>query len=560
LDPQRGGAFSIHPEQLIESRQFYEEDSGVLTTEIRTRSGLVRLTDVLTIRGGSNLREDAAAGRGELLRKIVAVDGQVRLCITLAPRGGARSEPRAGGLQVRAAAQPDLDLQLSSTMPLDGLRTTITLVAGGVLYMTLSWGGGRRRHEARHLDESLQATLDGWRTWVRHITYDGPQSWLVRRSAITLKLLDHFQNGAIVAAPTSSLPEAIGGSRNWDYRYSWIRDAAFSVYALNRIGLTDEAAGFLGWALDAFEQSDRPRALYDLDGRVPPQEREDPDLAGYLDSTPVRWGNAAAEQHQHDVYGEILDCAFQWAAHHGNIDEALWGRLQTLIDAARDLWHQPDHGIWEIRTTGRVFTYSAAMCQVALDRGARMAQRFQLRGDVKGWLEAAEQIRKAILEGAWDERSAALTQALGWGGLDASLLALPLRRVIAANHPRMVATTAAIQARLGVGNGLLHRYIPEESPDGVPGHEGAFLLCSFWLVDNLAHQGRLEAASNLYDSLCERAGPLGLLPEQVEPTTGAFLGNYPQALSHVGVISSGVNLARKLHQMRSRPRSDIVTN
>jgi GH15 family glucan-1,4-alpha-glucosidase len=296
--------------------------------------------------------------------------------------------------------------------------------------------------------------------------------------------------------------------------------------------------------LDAVDRDGRPRVLYDLDGNQPPPERIDEELEGYRRSPPVRWGNAAADQRQHDVFGEILDCAFQWAARGGPIDSSLWERLRTLVEAARVEWREPDHGIWEVRTPGRTFTYSAAMCQVALDRGARIAERLGLPGDIAGWRADAERITRAILEGAWDPQLDSLTEHLGGGGLDASLLCLPLRRVIPADDPRMVATTKAVVKRLGAGHGLLFRYLPEESPDGLPGEEGAFLLCSFWLVDNLALQGRLDEAMELYDSLCARAGTLGLLPEQIDPSSGAFLGNYPQAFSHVGVISSGMTLAR----------------
>jgi alpha,alpha-trehalase len=214
------------------------------------------------------------------------------------------------------------------------------------------------------------------------------------------------------------------------------------------------------------------------------------------------------------------------------------------VRAARREWWRADCGIWEVRTQGRPFTYSAALCHVALDRGARLAERFGLPGEVEAWRGAAQEIQQAVLTEAWDLRLNSLTEQLGGGALDASLLALPLRRVIAAGHPKMVATTAAIAERLGAGRGLLYRYNPEESPDGLPGGEGAFLICSFWLVDNLARQGKLNEALELYNTMCARANPLGLLPEQIDPATGAFLGNYPQALSHVGVISSGVNLAR----------------
>ncbi len=424
----------------------------------------------------------------------------------------------------------------------------ITLKAGQSAHLLLNWRQSCSSASTFDPERLREDTKLVWRRWLARLNYDGPQEPLVRRSAITIKLLDHFENGAIVAAPTSSLPELIGGTRNWDYRYAWVRDAAFSVYALHRIGLSHEAAGFLGWVLDAVDRDGRPGVMYDLDGRRPPEEREDDELEGYRRSAPVRWGNAAAAQHQHDVYGEILDCAYQWAAHHGTIPEPLWDRLRKLADAAGKEWRTPDHGIWEVRTSGRPFTYSAALCQVAVDRAVRMAERFGLPGPVDGWRATAEEIRQAILKEAWDERRRSFTEHLGGGGLDASLLTLPLRRVVAADHPQMVATTKAIMERLGAGRGLLYRYLPDESPDGIAGHEGAFLLCSFWLVDNWAKQGRLDEALELYDSLCSRAGTLGLLPEEIDPATGAFLGNYPQAFSHIGVISSGVNLSRCLRK------------
>ncbi|MGE0130519.1 MAG: glycoside hydrolase family 15 protein [Blastocatellales bacterium] len=545
LDAQRGGAFTIAPEGLIESRQYYEADTAVLVTEMRGRDGIVRVTDALTLRRGADLREDVAAGRNELVREVEAIHGNVRLRIEVEPRGGARAEAHGGGLSIRCLGHPQLDLQLSSSVPLQAMRGVMELREGSRLRLTLRWDGGRR-HKPLQAEESLLATRDAWRRWAASLSYEGPRKEMVHRSAMTLKMLDHFENCAIVAAPTSSLPEEIGGERNWDYRYSWVRDAAFAVYALNRIGCPEEAAGFLGWALDAFERGGRPRVLYDLDGALPPPERTDPELEGYRGSRPVRWGNAAAEQVQHDVYGEILDCAYQWAAHHGRIDEALWQRLRGLIEDAAREWRNPDQGIWEVRGPGRVFTYSAALCQVALDRGARMAERYKLPGDAAKWRAAADEIREAILNEAWDEKLNSLTERLGDGSLDASLLSLPLRHVIPADHPKMVATTAAIAERLSAGDGLLYRYLPHVSPDGLAGREGAFLLCSFWLVDNLAYQGRLDEAANLFDSLCDRANALGLLPEEIDPSRGAFLGNFPQAFSHVGLISSAVNLARLL--------------
>ncbi len=544
LDARRGGAFTIAPEGLVESRQYYEPDTAVLVTEMRGPAGMVRVTDALTLRQGADLTEDVAAGRCELLRLVEAVGGDARLRVEVEPRGEAEVVARGGALFIRDPARPHLQLQLSSSAPLEGLRGVVELRDGSRLSLTLRWGGGAVRRRPVSAEDSLAATRHAWRRWAARIRYEGPRKEIVSRSALTIKLLHHFENGAIVAAPTSSLPEAIGGERNWDYRYAWLRDAAFAVYALNRIGCPEEASAFLAWALDAVERRERPRALYDIDGEDAAPEETDPKLEGYRRSRPVRWGNAATEQAQHDVYGEIIDCAYQWAAHHGEIDETLWIRLCKLIEDARREWRAPDHSIWEVRTTGRPFTYSAALCQVAMDRGAKMIERFDLPGRGSLWRAAAEEIRAAILDEAWDEKLNSLTEHLGGGGLDASLLCLPLRRVIPADHPKMAATAAAIAERLGAGDGLLYRYLPHVSPDGLSGREGAFLLCSFWMVDNLAYQGRLDEAIDLFHSLCGRANALGLLPEEIDPSSGAFLGNFPQAISHVGLISSAVNLAR----------------
>lgn len=552
LDVQRGGSFRLEPSEILESRQRYEPGTGVLITELRSTGGLIRITDCLTLRSGADLTEDIPAGRGELLRTVVVLEGPIRMKMEITPLGGATAEHRFGGLRVHVPRRPDLDLQLVATIPLDGLRTNFALQAGQQAQFLLRWGcHPQHRHITTNMPALLEATIQSWRRWGRNIKYDGPQANLVRRSAITLKMLDFFGSGAMVAAPTSSLPEAIGGPRNWDYRYSWVRDAAFSVYALRRVGLNAEAWGFLGWVLDAIERNGHPRVLYTIDGRQTPPEREDKNLAGYQGSAPVRWGNAAANQRQHDMFGEIIDCAYQWVSGGGSLDD-IWPRLVELIEAAGRTWNKPDHSIWEVRTTNRAFTYSAAMCQVALERGARLVERCGLSGRAEDWRREAAHIVELILQDAWDEDKQSLTEQLGaGGGLDASLLALPLRRVIDARHPRMVATVDAIARHLKAGDGLLYRYLPQESPDGLAGHEGAFLLCSFWLVDNLALQGRLDEAVELYDSLCSRAGPLGLLPEEIDPSTGAFLGNFPQAFSHVGVISSGVNLAR-LHRKNDR--------
>jgi alpha,alpha-trehalase len=545
LDRERGGQFSITPDGLTEARQHYEPDTGVLVTEMRSATGVVRLTDALALRAGADISDDVPGGRGELVRSAVVLDGSARLRVDLEPRGGAQVRAAASGLVITPARRPELRLHLRSSRPLTGLHDTYELAEGDSLDLVLSWGRTHRHHRF-DAPAMLAATAGAWRRWMTDFSYDGPQEPLVRRAAITLKLCDHWVNGSPVAAPTSSLPAPVGGVRNWDYRYTWIRDAAFTVFAMRRIGFTNEADAFLGWVLDAFEQSHSPRIMYDLDGGPVPDEWEDAGLEGYRRSAPVRWGNGAADQRQHDVYGEVLDCADQWVRSGGQLEPPLWASLASLADTAAEAWRQPDQGIWEVRSEGRIFTYSAAMCQVALDRAAAIGERLDLPGPVPAWRAAAGKLRQTILDQAWNEEARTLSEHLGGGGgsLDASLLALPLRRVIPADHPRMVATATAVAERLAAGGGLLYRYLHDDSPDGIAGDEGAFVLCSFWLVENLARQGRLDDAATLYDSLCARASPLGLLSEQIDPSTGEFIGNYPQAFSHIGIIASGVTLAR----------------
>jgi GH15 family glucan-1,4-alpha-glucosidase len=550
LGHDNGGVFSVAPERLLEARQRYEPDTGVLTTEMRSDTGLVQLTDALALRAGADLTDDAAANHGELVRSAVVLNGHVRLQVKVQPRGGADPRPAFNGLAILCSRRPKLRLHLRSNRPLSALHTTHDLQQGDRLNLVLSWGRFRRHHPL-DAEARLSETADAWRRWITGFHYDGLQPDMVRRAAITLKLCDHWENGSLVAAPTSSLPAPVGGVRNWDYRYTWIRDAAFAVFAMRRIGFGNEADSFLGWVLDAFDRSDQARIMYTLDGDPVPDEWEDDELEGYQRSAPVRWGNGAADQRQHDVYGEVLDCADQWVKAGGRLDPALWRQLSELADAAGRAWREPDQGIWEVRSSGRIFTYSAAMCQVALDRAAAIGERLGNTEHVARWRSEATDLREIILTRAWNEDAKTLSEHLdGGGSVDASLLALPLRGVIPADHPKMVATTAAIAERLSAGDGLLYRYRHDESPDGLAGDEGAFLLCSFWLVDNLVYQGRLDEAEELYASLCARASPLGLLSEQIDPSSGELIGNFPQAFSHIGVIASGVALARAIGSRR----------
>ncbi|MBO0811216.1 MAG: glycoside hydrolase family 15 protein, partial [Microlunatus sp.] len=424
LDHQRGGAFIVAPEDLVESRQRYEQDTGILITELRSSSGLVSVTDGLVLRSGADLTDDAAADRSVLVRSVVVLSGSVRLRVALQPRGGAFAQPSLDGLAVQVARQPGLRLHLRANRPLTGLDQIYDLEQGDRLDLVLSWGR-IQRHHALGAEAMLRQTGEAWRRWMHRFSYDGLEEPMVRRAAITLKLSDHWANGSLVAAPTSSLPAPVGGVRNWDYRYTWIRDASYAVFAMRRIGFVNEADAFLGWVLDAFDLSRSARIMYTLEGDLVPDEWEDGDLEGYRRSAPVRWGNGAADQRQHDVYGEVLDCADQWVKAGGRLQPALWRGLSRLADMAGRAWREPDQGIWEVRSEGRIFTYSAGMCQVALDRAAAIGERLGLDGPLRRWRSEADELRELILTRAWNEEAGTLSEHLDGGtSLDASLLAL----------------------------------------------------------------------------------------------------------------------------------------
>jgi GH15 family glucan-1,4-alpha-glucosidase len=554
LDHERGGSLDLELTGLVSADQRYLDDTGVLVTELHGPDGVVEVTDCLTLRAGADLTELVPAGRSELLRLARVVSGRAEVTVRLRPKDDVEVHEEGGGWAITWPARPDLRLTLWCSHPLraedGGLSGTVTLRAGDPLTVALHWSGNTRLQDRQDPETLVQQTAAAWRAWAARIRYEGPQRRLVRRSALTLKLLDHAATGAIMAAATSSLPEEVGGVRNWDYRYTWVRDAAFSVYALRRIGLTTEADSFLAWTLTNAERDGGPKIMYALDGGQPPEEEEDPVLRGWRGSGPVRWGNGAAGQTQHDVYGELMDVAHQWASDGGSVDDHLWRALSALAEQAIEQWRTPDQGIWEIRGAGRPFTYSVAMCQVAVDRALRIAERCGLDHPRDRWRAAADEMRAAVLGRSWDEERGTFTEHLAEdgkandGGLDGSLLALPLRGVVPFDDPRMVATVEQVREHLDAGDGLLYRYLHSESDDGLPGEEGAFLLCSFWLVDNLTGQGRLDEAEALFDSLCARATPLGLLSEEIDPGDGSFLGNFPQAFSHLGVIASGWKLAR----------------
>jgi alpha,alpha-trehalase len=556
LDRDQGGSFRIDAGHIRAARHRYVGDTPILITELLLDDGMVRITDLMPMQNGADLSVEGPADTGELLRCVEVVEGTLDVRAELTMRGGCLPERHANAMRLRSPRNPDLDLVLECSRPLSGAEGTWTLTQGESVSFCLRWNGGTGASSVDAPVAAVTNTIEAWLGWLRSFDYDGPQPSFVRRSAITIKLLDYLPSGALVAAPTSSLPEQIGGERNWDYRYVWIRDASFTVNALRRIGLDQEAWQFLTWVL-SLARGHEVKVTYTLDGRSHIPERLDPDSSGYRGSRPVRWGNEAADQIQHDVYGELVDCAYQWSNRGGMVTDELWQQLHGLVTQAAAVWRTPDAGIWEVRAPGRVQTYSAGLCHVALDRGVRMARRFGLDGDVDHWQQTAQQIQQTILDDAWDDDHQYLTQMIRTPGdgntlghLDAAVLGLPIRRVLPARHPKMVRTTQAIDDQLGAGDGLLYRYIPRKSPDGLTGDEGAFVLCSFWMIDNLTMQGRIQEAMDRFDRMCARTNCLGLLPEEIDPGTGRFLGNFPQAFSHLGLVSSGVSLGKALAQRR----------
>lgn len=541
LDRTIGGAFSISVGAIEGARHRYLGDTSILITEIAVASGIIRITDLMPLKDNADLGKEGNPNTGELLRCVEVLEGDVEVTAEFSVRGGITSEPCPYGMRIRSERHRDLDLLLEASRELSGAGGKWSMTRGESVSLCLRWNGGVGMSSVQSPVAAITNTTEAWLSWLRAFDYGGPRRDLVRRSAITIKLLDYLPNGAMVAAPTTSLPERIGGERNWDYRYVWIRDASFTVYALRRIGLHAEAEQLLMWVM-ALCRATEINIMYTLDGDTSIKEWEDPELEGYRGSAPVRWGNGASGQVQHDVYGELVDLAYQYVNHVGAIEPVVWDRLKIFIEKAAETWSTPDQGIWEVRSKGVVQTYSAGICHVALDRGVRFVRDHGLDGDADRWERIADEIRTTILERSWSEERQSFCQGFKGHVLDAAILGLPLRRVIPADHPRMVKTTEAIGRELGAGDGLLYRYLQHEADDGLSGDEGAFILCSFWLIDNLTLQGRIAEATERFDRMCDRTNDLGLLPEQIDPRNGRFLGNFPQAFSHLGLILSGVNL------------------
>jgi GH15 family glucan-1,4-alpha-glucosidase len=440
----------------------------------------------------------------------------------------------------------ELALFAQASFPLSGadgsLHGTVRLQPGERAWFVFSWGEAPAELGVEMVCASLASTVRTWQQWAERANYEGRYRPAVVRSALALKALIYAPSGAMVAAATTSLPEAIGGPRNWDYRYCWPRDATFALYGLSLLGYHDEAGRFLEFLTGICDQNPPPlQVCYRVDGGTDVPEYELDHLRGYRNSRPVRIGNAAAAQHQLDIYGEVLDAAYTYAKWRQGLEPQQWKALAQLVEYAAAHWREPDQSIWEVRGGPKQFTYSKVLCWVALDRGIKLARTHQLPGPVAAWEHTRDEIRATVMQQGYNSEIHAFTQTLNGHVLDASLLVLPLLRFCSPHEPRMVATVRRIQQRLTTDS-LVARY-ENVHEDGVGGREGAFSICTYWLVDCLTLMGRSDESRQLFERMCGHASPLGLFSEEVDPATGGLLGNFPQAFTHMALLNSAHNLA-----------------
>lgn len=552
LDRRRGGCFRVRPAQRFTSARRYWAGTNVLETEFTTDSGKARLIDCMPVLGTARYVSLLQPQR-EVLRVIEGIEGIVEFEVEYAPRPlYAELTPQLlarGRLGWSCTARDhmwmlhtDVALDMASAATLQG---SCQVRAGERRYFSLTYSEddiGTIAPVGHDADARVNATQRWWECWHANCNYVGPYRDAVVRSALTLKLLTYQLSGAIVAAPTSSLPETIGGVRNWDYRFCWLRDAALTSRALFDIGLFAEGNAFLGWLLHATRRRFRGLGvLYDVHGEHALNERTLSHLEGYRGSRPVRIGNAASRQQQWDVYGEVVQAAFEYVAHGGELQRDECRMLVRLGKTVCRVWREPDNGIWEVRGELRHYTYSKFMCWLALDRLITLAERGVL--DVPAVFARERDAIGAVIETeGFSEAHGSYTDVLGGEAVDASLLLMAPYGYRDARAPRLQATCRRIERELARDGGLLYRYLP--GIDDLPGHEGAFTIASFWLVDYLARAGRVEDATARFEDLLARANDLGLYGEELDPHTDAVLGNFPQGFSHVGLITAAVSLER----------------
>jgi GH15 family glucan-1,4-alpha-glucosidase len=552
LDQDRGGCFAVEPVGDFRCSRAYEPGTNVLITHFQGADGALEILDCLPLRSGADRPGHDPQPSHALVRRLRCTAGRVSVDVTCDPRPNyGQATPRVERHEGRwlfgwgeQRLVLDSEAALSNTTGA-GLRARVSLSAGEELSLVLQYAGGSGPlPEPLDIDATISATHAFWRAWSGRLQYDGPYREQVLRSALVLKGLMYEPTGAIVAAPSTSLPEWYGGSRNWDYRYTWLRDSTLTLYALERIGFAEDAHAYRRWVERAASGHARDlRIAFSIDGEHVPPERCLDDLRGFRDSRPVRVGNAARTQRQLDIFGELLDVAFFGHKHVDTLDADYWSFLSGVADFVCDHWREPDHGIWEMRTAPQHYVYSKVLCWVCLDRAERIARAHNLTtadSQVKHWRREMEAIHEDVLRHGYNSSVGAFVQSYGSTHLDASNLALPVLGFIDARDPRMASTIRLTDERLRK-HGLVRRYLGVD--DGIGGDEGAFLICSFWLVDALILLGEHEKARAYFEELLMHANDVGLLSEEFDAEQEEMLGNFPQAFSHLALITSAVNLA-----------------
>ena len=552
LDSGDGGCFRVAPAVEARVTRRYIGESNVLETTFEVPTGVMVLTDAMPV------ADEAAKTASlwpdhEVLRRIECTEGQVEVTVRYEPR------PNYGAGRPILRRGPHQTIQCEHGAELLVLRSDIPL---SISASRRSASGGRllRRGEraivgltfAHQLpavypadgpqaDEALKTSVDWWTGWASQCPYDWKYRGAIIRSALTLKALTYAPSGAIVAAATTSLPEKVGGTRNWDYRYCWLRDSSLTLRALVDLGYRDEAESFLSWVLHATALTQpKLQVLYDVYGEVQVGERNLEHLEGYAGSRPVRVGNGAADQVQLDVYGEVIEAAYQYMVRGGAIDRSTGRLLAALGDTVCRIWRQADEGIWEPRSGRREHTHSKVMCWTALDRLLRMVDEGRIEAPLNGYARTRDVIRQEIETRGWNERLQTYVAVFDGTDVDATALRFALTGYADPSSKRMQHTIVRIDHELGSVDGLLYRY---RMPDGLPAGEGAFMICGFWAVECLALAGRIDEAADRFERLLEYTNDVGLMAEEVDPDSGALLGNFPQAFSHIGLINAGLTLA-----------------
>jgi GH15 family glucan-1,4-alpha-glucosidase len=551
LDNNKGGYFDITPQEpnLATYKQMYWPDTNVLITRFLLNEGVAEIVDFMPI-----------DGKNQLVRLVRAVGGEVDLKLRCLPAFNYGRDIHETKITERGVCffSDHLNLGLSANVPLtqigNGVEATFTLSKGERAAFLLEAIKTDCQPSLSHKKAMrlFEETVDYWHGWLGQCTYEGRWREMVYRSALVLKLLTYEPTGAIVAAPTTSLPEYVGGVRNWDYRYTWLRDAAFTLYGLMRIGFTQEAEAFIQW-LDAraheLNPDDSLQVIYGIGGEHALAEKKLSHLEGYRESGPVRIGNGAANQLQLDIYGELMDSIYLYNKYGSPISYELWLQVRKLVNWVCQNWRRKDKGIWEIRGEPQHFVYSKLMCWVAIDRGIRLADKRSFPADRARWIQARDEIYEDIMTQGWNEEIGAFVQYYGCETLDASVLMMPLVFFVSPSDPRMLKTLDAINRSPDEGglvsDSLVYRYDHRDEFDGVGGEEGTFNMCTFWLVEALTRAGRLDEARLMFEQMIGYANHLGLFSEETGKR-GEALGNFPQAFTHLGLISAAFNLDRVL--------------